>query len=180
MKAKRKGLLFEKEISENQFTEFAADGYKHAVAGVVYQGGNAVGGVPLGGLGTGYIDLNTNGTLGKCTAFDGWPKPEELNSPFLCLFLDSEVRILTLKPPEGLKGATDIAYWGHFPVADLQYVLDLPIEVGVRAFAPFVPGDAETSNTPAIVFKVHLLNTGNRLFPARLVLMFPGPNPNRT
>jgi len=177
VKEKYGGPLFPRELPECRFIEFSADGFTHPVVGVVYQGGKAVGGVPLGGLGTGYIDLNTDGTLGKCTIFNSWPKPQDLNLPFLALALGSELRILTLKPPEGLKGAIDIRYWGHYPIADLQYVLDLPLEVSLRAFTPFVPGDAEMSNTPAIIFKTRLTNTGDKPLSGRLALTFPGPTP---
>jgi non-lysosomal glucosylceramidase len=178
MKETRGKLLFPKELPECRFMEFSADGFTHPVAGVVYRGGRAVEGMPLGGLGTGYISLNTDGTLGKCTIFNTWPKPRELNSPFLALVLDSEIRVLTLKPPEGLKGVSDICYWGHYPFADLQYVLDLPLEVSLRAFTPFVPGDVETSNTPAIVFKTWLTNTGDKPLSGCLALIFPGPTPH--
>ena len=56
----------------------------------------------------------------------------------------------------GVKPADDIRYWGHYPVADLEYVTDAPVSVGMRVWSPFLPGDAVKSDTPAIVFEVHL------------------------
>ena len=38
-------------------------------------------------------------------------------------------------------GGDKVEYWGHYPVADLEYSLDLPITLGVRAWSPFIPGD---------------------------------------
>ena len=56
------------------------------------------------------------------------------------------------------KIAESIDYWGHYPIVDMQYKTDAPVEVGLRAWAPFIPGDAKTSNTPGAVFEVHLKN----------------------
>ena len=43
-----------------------------------------------------------------------------------------------------------IQYWGHYPVADLQaHFNEVPLEIGIRAFTPFIVGDAAASNTPA-------------------------------
>ena len=172
------GCFFPRDLQERQFIEFPAEGFTHQAAGVIFKGGMAVDGVPLGGLGTGYLVPNSDGNLGKCTIFNAWPKPQDLNLPFLALVLGSEPRILTLKPPEDLKGTVDIHYWGHYPFADLQYVLDLPLQVSLRAFAPFVPGDAETSNTPAVIFRTRLANLGDKPLTGCLAFAFPGPTPH--
>ena len=69
-----------------------------------------------------------------------------------------------------------IHYWGHYPVADLEYTLpDSPVSVGLRAWSPFLPGDSLTSNTPGAVFEVHLLNVSSTTQQGRLAFMFPGP-----
>ena len=60
---------------------------------------------------------------------------------------------------KGVKSVKEIHYWGHFPVADLEFETDAPVSVGLRAWAPFIPGDTITSNTPGAVFEVHLRNT---------------------
>ena len=53
----------------------------------------------------------------------------------------------------------EIRYWGHYPVADLEFDTDAPVSVGLRAWNPFIPGDIEASLLPGIVFEVHLRNT---------------------
>lgn len=175
MDGKMEPVLFQRDLPECEFTEFDAEGFSSKVTGVIHRGGRAIGGVPLGGLGTGYVDLNTDGRLGKCTIFNNWPSPRDLNCPFLGLVLDGQLRVLALKPPERIKGSIDIEYWGHYPVADLQYKTDLPVDIGVRAFSPFVLGDSEISNTPALVMKVSLVNSGERNLSCRLAFCFPGP-----
>jgi uncharacterized protein (DUF608 family) len=75
-------------------------------------------------------------------------------------------------------GATpsEIHFWGHFPVADLEYETPgSPVEVGLGAWSPFIVGDSKTSNTPGIVFEVHLRDTETSIQAGRLVFSFPGP-----
>jgi uncharacterized protein (DUF608 family) len=73
--------------------------------------------------------------------------------------------------------AARIEYWGHFPVADLIAAFpELPIEAGIRAFAPFVPGDSALSNTPGAVFEIELRNSSSQSIPVNLILRFPRPH----
>ena len=51
-------------------------------------------------------------------------------------------------------------YWGHYPIADVEYKTDAPVQLGVRSWSPFIPGDSKASNTPGAVFEVHLRNKG--------------------
>src|SRR5262249_31982188 len=67
-------------------------------------------------------------------------------------------------------------YWGHHPVADVEYDIDAPISVGLRAWSPFIPGDAALSNTPAAIFEVHLRNTSNTVQAGTLAFSFFGPS----
>ena len=77
---------------------------------------------------------------------------------------------------KNVKAAEDIVYFGHFPVADLEYITDAPVSVGLRAWAPFIPGDALASNLPAAVFEVHLRNAGDKPRQGTLAFNFAGPS----
>ncbi|HID95474.1 MAG TPA: hypothetical protein EYP53_05380 [Candidatus Latescibacteria bacterium] len=156
-------------------SSFSSCGFKRPVVGIVYEGGTVEGGVPLGGLGTGYLELRSDGKLGRCSIFNDFCPPLTLNIPFLAVSAGEEVRLLCLGPPEGLRGAEGILYWGHFPVADLEYCLDLPIRIGLRAFTPFIPGDAQISNTPVALFELELANIGAWELSGWVALSFPGP-----
>jgi uncharacterized protein (DUF608 family) len=119
-----------------------------------------------------------------------------MNWPFLGLHVNGQTWVLTTgqqsaekgegaaankpRPPAlvlpGVKMAKEIHYWGHYPVADLEYETDAPVSVGLRAWSPFIPGDAALSNTPAAVFEVHLRNTSESVQAGTLAFSFFGPS----
>jgi uncharacterized protein (DUF608 family) len=70
----------------------------------------------------------------------------------------------------------DIRYWGHYPVADLEYVTDAPVQLALRAWTPFLPGDLKHSMIPGIVWETHLRNTSREPQSGTIVLNFPGPS----
>jgi len=86
----------------------------------------------------------------------------------------SDVIILPHLP--NVQPAREIYYWGHYPVADVEFDLGAPVAVGLRAWSPFIPGDASASNVPAIVFEVRLSNTSSGACKGSLTLNFPGPD----
>ena len=88
-----------------------------------------------------------------------------------------------LPPVEGVAAAQEIHYWGHYPVIDIEYELEngpagrAPISAGLRAWAPFIPGDVEASATPCAFFEVHVRNESDAAQAVTLALSFPGPVP---
>ena len=52
---------FNADLPKNQWTEIQADGFPEPVPGCVYDGHRLDGGIPLGGLGTGYFTLEGSG-----------------------------------------------------------------------------------------------------------------------
>jgi uncharacterized protein (DUF608 family) len=98
------------------------------------------------------------------------------------VFVDRRDRA-RLAPVAGVRGARRIDYWGHYPIADLEYELEAgpagaaPVSVGLRAWAPFLPGDLDASGTPCAFFDVHARNTTARRVQATLAFSFPGPEP---
>jgi len=180
MKATGGNRLFPSDLPGRQFTTFEAKGFKKPVAGVIFRGGEALGGVPLGGVGTGHLDLNTDGTLGDCTIFNSFKPRRNLSTPFLAVSVGRKTWVLTLKRllAEELGGtaiAKQVEYWGHYPVADLQYELDCPLDICLRAYSPFFPGDAGASNTPASIFEVRMHNGSDTTQGGRIGFSFPGP-----
>jgi uncharacterized protein (DUF608 family) len=119
-------------------------------------------GMPLGSIDTGCIDLETSGLWGYSTLFNTQvPRMGPLNLPFLGINVEGQTWVLCdptqIKsykilqnygtpmpfPPdfpqcgeafslEGVKTAKEIHYWGHYPVADLEYEIDAPVSVGMR------------------------------------------------
>ena len=149
--------LFGASADARKLQTFRVRGLRSPACGTVYPAGHLrQGGVPLGGLGTGYVCLDPDGRLGKSSIFN-LPAVAHVNRP--CLFLTVGGRRVTLaKAKGGPGGVKGVHYFGHFPVADLRYEIDLPLRVELRAFSPFLPGDAAECNTPAAVLEVHLTN----------------------
>ncbi len=79
-------------------------------------------------------------------------------------------------PLQGVRAATEIHYWGHYPVADLEFETDAPVSVGLRAWSPFIPGDTPASNIPSAIFEVHLRNTSAAAQKGTIAFNFPGPD----
>jgi uncharacterized protein (DUF608 family) len=108
-------------------------------------------------------ELLQGGTLQGCT------EPIYIEPEKIAMWRTDVPRI------EGVEPAKEIDYWGHYPVADLEYEISAPISVGVRAWAPFIPGDLGASSTPAATFEVQLRNPGKTALNGTLAFNFPGP-----
>jgi uncharacterized protein (DUF608 family) len=64
------GRLFPAGLPERQWMSFNADGFVDSVCGIIYtDASNLWSGMPLGGLGTGSITIENDGTLGYSTLF---------------------------------------------------------------------------------------------------------------
>ncbi len=78
---------------------------------------------------------------------------------------------------EGVRTADEIHYWGHYPVADLEFDTSAPVQVALRAWAPFLPGDVVRSMLPGAICEVHLANVSQESQQGTIALTFPGPLP---
>lgn len=196
-------LLFPTDLPGPDWVTFKAAGFSHPACGVIYRLKDKVtNGMALGGIDTGCIDLETSGLLGYCTIFNTHvPRRGPLNVPILGLSVGGKTWALCDNQPkhgygesqvnkdrrnligadspalnlDGVETAREIHYWGHYPVADLEFETSAPISVGLRAFSPFLPGDVVGSMLPGIVFEVHLRNTSQTRQNATLAFSFPGP-----
>ena len=195
---------FPEGLVHAEWTEFSARGYSKPVTGVIYRGRpRPTCGMPLGGLDTGCIDIEANGMLGYSTIFNHLYNPRLLyNTPFLALSVDGKTCLLATdtkakadRPlhrqtgvfppldyspaffdvgPEGVERATSIDYWGHYPMLDMEFDTPRPVEVGLRAYAPFLPGDEKTSMAPGVVFEFTLRNPTQSSHSGTLAFSFPG------
>ena len=136
-------VLFPTDLAEREWVEFEAEGFSTPVAGVIHRGSNPpLCGMPLGGIDTGCLDLEATGLLGYCTIFNSLaPRRGRLNLPFLGVSVGLQTWVLTTLNMGGREGVAwgdnhnernymeirtvqDITYWGHYPVADLEYHMD--------------------------------------------------------
>lgn len=163
------------DVPGQQWSQFLADGFDLPVSGIVFDRGNGQPGMPLGGIGTGCIDVKRNGHLGRSSIFNSFAPPRDLNLPFAGIVVDNDVFCLESESMRGVKACRRIHYWGHYPIADLEYELDAPVSVGLRAWAPFLPGDARDSNTPVIFFEFRVRNLVATPKNVTVVITIPGP-----
>jgi uncharacterized protein (DUF608 family) len=210
--------LFDTACPEREWSRIRTRGFERPLPGAVFRSARRpCCGMPLGGVGTGCIDLDVGGVWGHGSLFNGYtfnpdtmriPRVAPSLWPMLGLAVDGAVWVLASQefvdgglipcctepfilkatdrprephrvPCQDLKGVNacrDIAYFGHFPVADLEFESDAPVSVGLRAWAPFIPGDALASNTPGAVFEVHARNGADAARRGSIVLNFPGPS----
>jgi uncharacterized protein (DUF608 family) len=170
--------LFPLTLPSKEWVQFRASGFTEPACGVIYRRGDKVeNGMPLGGISTGYLDVETNGTFGMCALFNsGVPMRGPLRSPFLGISVEGRTWVLTSEKMVVTESAKEIHYWGHYPVADMEFETTAPISVGVRAWTPFIPGDSLASNMPVAVFEVRLRNISSAARKGILVFNFPGPS----
>ncbi len=149
----------------NDWTAVRVGGFSAPIPACVYEGTQLRGGVPLGGLGTGYVTLEGDGKLGFCSIFNELVPPAKVFRDWLVV--ESGTRRVPLSTARTW-------YLGHCPVADLQAALpELPLEIGIRAFSPYIVGDSSVSNTPLALFEVELRNTSSQPLSLKLNLSFP-------
>lgn len=155
------------ERPRNAWSLIKADGFDDPVPGCVYDGSRLDGGLPLGALGTGYFTLEGSGKLGFCSIYNDIVPPRREFKEWLTVTIGETRMPLS---------TAEIAYWGHYPVADLVAEFsEKPVTAGIRAFCPFIVGDAAASNIPAVLFEVQLENHGDTALSVELEIVPPKP-----
>lgn len=172
--------LFPLDLPSKQWVQFTAAGFSEPVCGLIFRKDDRVEcGVPLGNIGTGFLNLDTDGTFGYCSLFGSFVPPRgKLRQPFLGITVDQKTWVLATRHTheiEKVTNASEIHYWGHYPVADLEYETSAPVSVGLRTWTPFILGNTPISNTPGAVFEVRLHNVSRSRHQGSLTFSFPGP-----
>lgn len=131
-------------------------------------------GIPLGGIGTGTIEVRPDGYFHEWQIFNlsfwagphkvgekpDWPEmrpgalsfyvrtQQEGERP-LCRRLGARYDQSNLYSYAWLKNISEIEFEGRYPVATLRYGdADLPVEISAQMFSPVIPHDSRTSGTP--------------------------------
>ena len=133
------------------------------VVGVKYSPKDNKASMPLGGLGTGTVYLNSRGVFeGNALMNTYRPIPGTVPDCFFALRTDAGAQVLQTTPIHGWPVVQDLSYLGHFPVVDIDYQTGLGIGAQLRAAAPFILGDSRASGTPGAMFKLRLKNPDNQ------------------
>lgn len=152
-------------------------------------------GIPLGGIGTGSVELRPDGEFHAWQIYNTprWAEcareaevdDGEGYTGSLSFWIRTEdqgrvlLRKLSLRTPDdeftyrmysACKPVESIEFEGRFPVCELAYIDDdLPVSVRLRAIAPFVPHDAPLSGTPGFYLDFTVENRTDRPIRADLL-----------
>ena len=153
-----------------------------------YRSPGGYGGVPLGGLGAGSVEIRPDGSLRKWEIFNNWggelntriwkyAPPHDLLNVFAALKLAGRAFVLETGPPGGLPGLKAVGYHGRFPFADLTYTLpdSTPLEMTLEAFSSYIPFRAAESAIPAFALTYTLKNRS--VSPVEVTLALSQVNP---
>ena len=143
--------------------------------------GRALGEVafPLGGIGTGTISLGGRGNLRDWEIFNRPGKGVHMPFTFFALYVEQSgkklVRVLEgpLEPPfttgfgfrrvfvPGLPRMEKATFKGEYPFAEVELAdSQVPLEITLEAFNPFIPLEPEDSGIPAFVLRYRIKNIG--------------------
>lgn len=153
-----------RELPVLNWVAFDAVGYPQPVYGVVYRASDRtlVCGMPLGGLGTGGIDINPDGRLGRSSLFERkvdkeylakWkPRPRShlpsINKPFLSIKMENQSYLLALDP-QIATGVHKRPWWqGNLPDRPRQTELHYAEEIYYWGHYPAVDMDFVFSSAP--------------------------------
>ncbi|MEN6310009.1 MAG: GH116 family glycosyl-hydrolase, partial [Acidobacteriota bacterium] len=134
---------------------------------------------PLGGIGTGTVSLGGRGNLRDWEIFNRPGKGVNLPFTFFALYFEQDgkklVRVLEgpLEPPfttgfgfrredvPGLPRMEKARFKGEYPFAAVELSdSQVPLEITLDAFNPFIPLQAEDSGIPAALIRFKVKNTG--------------------
>jgi uncharacterized protein (DUF608 family) len=178
-------------LRDKDWQTFSLDEYSSRVTGFIHSKEKAAdNGMPFGSIGTGHFDIESNGTIGFMTAFNSLaPRRGPVNLPLFGVSVGDDSYVLTTYPiknyPEDYpkrvheKRAAicdDILYFGHYPMLDMVYLLDAPIDVSSRMYVPFFPGNAKASNVPGGLVEFSIHNKSDQDITGNLCMNFPGPS----
>ncbi len=152
-----------------------------AVVGVKYNMGGCAG-MPVGGLGTGTISINSFGEFERNGLMNN-PRPQGKTDG--CFFVARSespsgkvARILQGKAAYGLTPVKGLRFLGHFPMLDIDYEDDLPVEISLRAMSPLIYRDSKNSGLPAIMFSFGIKNRQPESNRVSIAFSWAKPQPN--
>ncbi len=148
--------------------------------------GSRSSGIPLGGLGTGSVELRSDGLFHEWQIMNNspWGPGPEARIPVDALFFGlqlngEEKRSVVLATPRDLSGwmmepytaawlehPTEIKSRMRFPFTELEFDLGtLPVNVSLEAFSPFIPLDAKHSGLPLAYLTFSIENRAKEPLP---------------
>ncbi|MBZ0257620.1 hypothetical protein K8I31_16255 [bacterium] len=116
--------------------------------------------VLLGGVGTGSLLLRSDGRWDRLAINNNPHHP--ISAPAGCasaIYVKSANASTAKWLHTGERGVDAVELAGGFPLADAKFIdAELPVEVELEAFTPYVSGDLEASSIPAMVMRYRVKN----------------------
>jgi len=135
--------------------------------GIAYTEAGRPVGMPMGGIGAGSIEISSQGTLMEFRNVNNWCASLK-SIPGSALWLTYRTGGETQVFP--LSGGR-VRFEGNFPFAKLTFP-DLPVDVTLWCWSPFVMHDVRRSAYPAAIFDARITNTGKEKADIGLVLSY--------
>lgn len=148
--------------------------------------------VPVGGVGTGNLLLGGRGNIEFVEVFNQPDRQRRLEKTFFALWVQQgnnapAAKLLEreLFPPYtesthkyvyGLPRMGRAEFFNNFPLHDWHLMdADIPLDVSMQAFSPFIPLDVEKSSYPIVVFYWNFRNTASEPINASIVMNMENP-----
>lgn len=138
--------------------------------------------VPIGGLGSGTIELKGDGSLAAWDLFNdasGNRASETLDDAFFAIrtqVVDSPPQVFALRThtAEPLRPVSEITYTGSFPVSRLQASDPaLPLDVVLYGYGSFKVNDAVASTIPSAMFSIVIANPTSQAIDTSVMFCLP-------
>jgi uncharacterized protein (DUF608 family) len=148
--------------------------------------------VPIGGIGTGNVLMGGRGNIAHLEIFNRPDRVRRLEKTFFALWTQQKGKKATAKllerelfPPyqesthkyaAGLPRVTETEFVNNFPIQQWKFKdADIPLNMEMEAFSPFIPQDVTNSSYPIVAFYWDFENPTQEEVTASLVLNMENP-----
>ena len=135
-------------------------------------------GVPLGGIGTGRVDLCRDGRFRNFSGNNNqdmpFEEPDGLDGAFLSVTCNGHEKLLASRPMKGIEPCQALEFHPAFPQATLTApALFAGLDASVTLSGPLIPHNLPNASLPAVLIRWRLTNHGTTPLPARCRFAWP-------
>jgi uncharacterized protein (DUF608 family) len=133
-------------------------------------------GVPLGGIGTGKLELCADGIFRNISINGNIDTPVwRSEASFFAIHTESETgccgKLLTKESLYDSASFQNLDYKGTYPQAILSCTdNDVPVNISIKALGPIIPNNIDDSSLPVAIFKAEIVNKTSEKVKTKLAL----------
>lgn len=127
---------------------------------------------PVGGIGTGCIQFDGKAVPRYWQIFNNMTHDHIPNSFFaIRVKSDQKVSMRALQTEDicGFKGMKELEASSAFPFISYQFMDDIPVDIKMDVYNPFIPTDLKNSEIPAVFYHFSISNTSNEAIEVSLL-----------